>query len=89
VSETVYVPRTGSMIGSWYEDTYSWSDVNLSPTVSLDISPGAGGSGALLFDEVRLTIVGQLGPVPEPSVGLITVAGLLALGVRSWLRRKA
>jgi hypothetical protein len=87
VSESVYVPQTGTMIGSWYEDTYSWSDVALNPSVTLDITPGTG-SVALLFDQVQLTIVGDLVPVPEPSCGLIALAGLAAFGMISWFRRK-
>jgi hypothetical protein len=85
VSESVYVPQTAGMFGSWYEETYSWSAVTLNPSITLDIS-GVGGS-PLLLDEVKLTIVGTL--VPEPSCGLIAAAGLLAFGIRSWLRRKA
>lgn len=87
VNESVAVPQSGGMSGSWYEDTYSWSDNNANPVLSLDIKPGAQ-FGSLIFDEVRLTIVGELGPVPEPSCGLIMVAGLLGIGIRSWLRRK-
>ena len=85
--ETVYVPQSGTMIGSWYETTYSWSDVTLDPSISLDITASPV-SGAVLFDEVRLTVVGDLVPVPEPSAGLMTLAGLLAFGVISWYRRK-
>jgi hypothetical protein len=87
VSSTVYVPQTSGMIGSWYDNTYSWSAVTLNPSIVLDIS-GAGGS-PILLDEVKLTIVGNLTSVPEPSCGLITAAGLLAFGLRSWLRRRA
>jgi hypothetical protein len=87
VSESVYVPQSGSMIGSWYEDTYSWSAVNLTSGITLNIS-GATPNTGILFDEVRLTVIGNLGPVPEPSSSLITAVGLLAFGFRSWLRRK-
>jgi hypothetical protein len=83
VSESVYVPQSGSMIGAWYLDTYSWNSVVPSSSLSLDIAPGAG-SSAMLFDEVKLTV---LVDVPEPSSGLIAMVGLLAYGVRSWLRR--
>ena len=87
VSSSVYVPQTSGMIGSWYDNTYSWSAVTLSPSIVLDIS-GAGGN-PILLDEVKLTIVGNLTAVPEPSCGLIAAAGLLAFGLRSWLRRRA
>jgi hypothetical protein len=87
VSETVYVPQSGNMIGSWYEDTYSWSGVALDPSVSLDITASPV-TGAVLFDQVQLTVVGDLVPVPEPSCGLMTLAGLLAFGMISWCRRK-
>jgi hypothetical protein len=87
VSEKVYVPQTGDMLGAWYVDTYSWSSVNLDPTISLGIT-GAGGN-PILLDEVKLTIVGNLTLVPEPGSGLIAVIGLLVLGVRSWFRKRA
>ena len=83
---SVYVPQTPGMIGAWYVDTFSWSAVNLNNSaISLDIT-GAGGN-PILLDEVKLTIVGNLTSVPEPSCGLITAAGFLAFGLRSWLRR--
>jgi hypothetical protein len=85
--ESVYVPQSGDMTGSWFVSTFSWSAVTLNPSITLGIT-GAGGS-PILLDEVRLTIVGNLTLVPEPSSSLITVAGLLAFGLRSWLRRKA
>jgi hypothetical protein len=87
VSSSVYVPQTSGMIGSWYDNTYSWSAVTLSPSIVLDIS-GAGGN-PILLDEVKLTIVGNLTAVPEPSCGLIAAAGLVAFGLRSWPGRKA
>jgi len=86
VSENVYVPQSGDMLGAWYVDTYSWSAVTLNPSISLGIT-GTGGS-PLLLDEVKLTIVGNLTGVPEPGTAMIAVVGLLAFGVRSWLRRK-
>ena len=86
VNSTVYVPQTTGMIGAWYEDTYAWDAVTLSPSIRLSIS---GDSGfPILLDEVKLTIVGNLTAVPEPSSGLIAAAGLLAFGLLSRLRRK-
>jgi hypothetical protein len=87
VSSSVYVPQTAGMIGAWYVNTYTWSAVSLDPTIALDIT-GAGGN-PILLDEVKLTIVGNLTQVPEPSCSLIAAAGLFAFGLRSWSRRKA
>lgn len=86
-SRSVYVPQTAGMIGAWYEDTYSWSSVTVDPRITLGISGDSG--NPILLDEVKLTIVGNLTSVPEPSCGVITAAGLLAFGLRSWLRRRA
>jgi hypothetical protein len=87
VSESVYVPQSGNMIGAWYVDTYSWTSVITTPRITLDIAPGAG-SPALLLDELKLTVVGTL-IAPEPGCGLIAALGLVTLGIRSWLRRKS
>lgn len=88
-SESVYVPQTGSMIGSWYESTYAWSAVNLTTGITLDMSGAGGPNTGVFFDEVRLTVVGNLGPVPEPSSSVIAAVGLMVLGIRSWIRRRA
>ncbi len=85
-TSSVYVPQTGDMLGAWYENTYSWSAVNLNPTITLGITETDG--NPLLLDEVQLTIVGNLSLVPEPSSGLIATIGLLAFGIRSWIRRR-
>jgi len=87
VSESVYVPQAGDMLGAWYVDTYSWSAVSLNPSILIGIT-GAGGS-PILLDEVKLTIVGNLTLVPEPGFGLIGSVGLVVFGIRSWLRQKA
>jgi hypothetical protein len=84
VSESVYVPQTGNMIGAWYIETFTWNSVVPSANLTLDISPGAG-SSAMLLDEIKMTVMTD---IPEPSSGLIAAAGLLAFGIRSWLRRK-
>ena len=89
ISETVKVPQSGNMIGSWYVDTYQWTDVDASSgPITLDIGPAAAGTG-LLLDEVQFSIVGALAEVPEPGFGLLAGTGLLALAMRYWPRRKA
>jgi hypothetical protein len=59
VGRTTVEPQTGIMVGSWVADTYQWSALSLAGPILLGISPGAG-SGQLLFDEVKLSIVGDL-----------------------------
>jgi hypothetical protein len=88
VSETLVVPQTGNMTGSWVADTYHWSQVNLgNNTISLDIGPSSSGVG-LLVDEVQFSIGGNLMPIPEPGFSQLAAAGLLAFAMRYWSRRK-
>jgi hypothetical protein len=88
VSETVVVPQTANMTGSWYEDTYQWSAVDLGGNaIVLDIGPSSAIAG-LLVDEVQFSILGNLIPIPEPGVSQLAAAGLLAFAMRYWSRRK-
>lgn len=89
--QTVVEQRTGSMVGYWVQDTYTWSAMGAPGPIRLNIVPGNGtSSAAALFDEVELIIKGDLTSAPEPtSVQLLTV-GLAAFALgRPWLRRKA
>lgn len=94
VGRQVLIPQTGSMIGFWAADTYSWAgvsypawgDPNGAP-ITLDLFPGLNGS--LLLDEVKLSILGAVSTVPEPMAGQLAGLGLALFGIRSWLRRKA
>jgi hypothetical protein len=89
-SRTTVVPQTGSMLGWWVADTYKWTQTSVAGLVTLDITPGASGSGQLLLDEVQWTITGDLtATVPEPMPGQMAAAGLLLFGICCWFRRKA
>jgi hypothetical protein len=89
VSRTVVVPQSGNMGGYWAADTYTWSQVSISndAAVSLDIIPGSGSGGAMLFDEVQFSINGDLIPIPEPGIIQLAASSLLVLGLSSWFRR--
>jgi hypothetical protein len=78
------------MGGFWAADTYTWSQVSIlnDAAVSLDIIPGSGSGGAMLFDEVQFSINGDLIPIPEPGISLIAATGLVVLGLVSRFRRQ-
>jgi len=94
IGRQVLIPQTGSMMGFWAADTYSWAGVtypawgnaNGAP-ITLDLFPGTQ-YGSLLLDEVKLSILGAVSTVPEPMAGQLAGLGLLLFGLRSWLRRK-
>lgn len=90
VGRTVVEAQSGDMVGQWVADTFQWNNLNIYPsTVNLTIGPGPG-NGDLFFDSVKLIVSGgDLVLVPEPATASMAALGLLAFGLRSWLRRKA
>ncbi len=88
-SQTVVIPQTGDMTGSWFRDVYQWTSVDLqNEPIDLTIGPANVGGG-LLVDELKFVINGDLIPVPEPATSQIAAAGLLAFALRHWARRKS
>jgi hypothetical protein len=87
IDRTTIIPQTGNMLGSWVQDTYTWSGV--SGIISLDIIPAPNpNSGEVLLDEVSFTITGPLTAVPEPGALQLLAAGLGVFGCGAWIRRK-
>lgn len=85
VPNSTYAGRTTLETASaqrWVKDTWTWSSVSFSGTPTLTITPTTPG-GDILLDEVQWTVV----PEPIYAQGL-AVAGMVALGIGSSLRRK-
>jgi hypothetical protein len=73
--------------GQWVDDKYTWTLTPGAGPLSLTINPSPSSpSGELLFDE----LIWNINPIiPEPGPGVIGALGMLAFGLRTWLRRKA
>jgi len=68
------------MIGSWVEDTYTWSEINFGAnSVGITITLGP---GAILVDTVQMYFV------PEPGSVALLAGGLLAFRAHRRFRRQ-
>jgi hypothetical protein len=85
---TTIIQQTGTMSGYWVEDTYHWTDLSVVDALTLQIN-STSIYGALLLDRVKLDVVGDLVPVPEPATIQFAAMGALAFAARFLARRKS
>lgn len=88
-TRTVVEQKTGSMVGYWVQDTYQWSALGAPGPIRLDVTPGSGSGGAGLYDEIELTIKGDLTSAPEPGCLHLLALGMGALVLRFRSQRKS
>jgi hypothetical protein len=72
-------------LGSWVLSTYSWQQVPVDGLVSLTMSTEA--NRGLLLDSLSFSVIGELVPIPEPSVAQLGALAALVLGLGSVRRR--
>ncbi|MGD0538648.1 MAG: PEP-CTERM sorting domain-containing protein [Verrucomicrobiota bacterium] len=73
--------------GRWYESVYSWT--GLTPSGPLSLSVFGTLNNGLLVDRVQWQILGDLAPVPEPTVVQLAAVGSVILGFAAWRRRQS
>lgn len=86
-TRTVIEQQTGNMIGFWVLDEYKWNPMGAPGPIKLDVAPGTSGTGEVLFDEVELTVKGDLTSAPEPGALQLVALGFAALAMRSFSRK--
>jgi len=84
VSQSV---QQATSIGSWVLSTYSWQQVQVPGLVSLTVSSEPNRN--LLLDSLSFSVIGDLAPIPEPSVAQLGALGALMLGFSVRRRRTA
>jgi len=73
--------------GFWLRSTYEWQSVDFGAgPITIILSSDPDGNG-LLLDSLGFTVLGDLTPIPEPTVTQLGLVGLLA-GAFARLRRK-
>ena len=90
---TVVIDQT--TLGEWVEETLTWTvapdmgplSVWIQPLITIDPITHLPSSPELLFNSITWTINGTIA-VPEPGTVAIAGLGVLAFGIRTWLRRK-
>jgi hypothetical protein len=86
VSETVVQNVPGAGGGSWIESTYAWENLSVNGPITLTLSsdPARG----LLLDSIAFSVMGDLVPIPEPSVTQLGALAALLLGVGAFRRTR-
>jgi len=74
-------------VGSWYLSTYSWDNVAVSGPVTLTLSTDPNRN--LLLDSLSFSVIGDLVPIPEPSVAQLGGLAVLMLGLGTLRRKKS
>jgi len=76
----------GANGGTWIESTYTWQQLSVSSGITLTMTsdPGKG----LLLDSLAFSVMGDLIPIPEPSVTQLGALAALMLGLGAFRRSK-
>lgn len=72
--------------GTWIESTYTWQQLSVSGPVTLTMT--SDGQRGLLLDSLAFYVLGDLVPIPEPSVTQLGALGAFLLGIGAFRRRK-
>jgi hypothetical protein len=72
--------------GQWIESTYTWQQLSVNGPLTLTMSAEAG--RGLLLDSLSFSVMGDLVPIPEPSVAQLGALAVLMLGIGAVRSRK-
>lgn len=73
--------------GVWIKSTYSWQQLSVNGAITLTM--GTDPSKGLLLDSLAFSVMGDLVPIPEPSVSELGALAALMLGIGAFRRPKA
>lgn len=72
--------------GTWIQSTYTWQQLSVGGPITLTMT--ADGSKGLLLDSIAFSVMGDLVPIPEPSVTQLGALAAFMFGLGMFRRRK-
>lgn len=80
------VIKQSTTSGDWIESTYAWSQLEVG-TGPITITMSSASGRGLLLDSLAFSVMGDLAPIPEPSVAQLGGLAALMLGIGAFRRK--